>query len=517
MKAHHYILAIDQGTTTTTALILDLKSEDHRVVSQAAVGFKQFYPKQDWVEHDLEEIWCSCLKAIEKAIKQSEKIDSKFKASSLQAIGLTNQRETLCVFSRKTGAPLYPAIVWQCKRSLKICEELKSSKDLETEIQKKTGLFCDPYFTGTKIKWLIEQDSTLKTKIQSGEALLGTIDSYLLYRLSGCLSFKTEPSNASRTLLYNIKENKWDDSLRKLMGNPALSSLPKVVPSNSLFGKTKKIPSLPDGLPIHGILGDQQAALFGQKCFDYGESKCTYGTGAFMLMQTQGKLIQTQSGLLTTVAWQIDDQLNYALEGSCFIAGAAVGFLRDNLEIIKNVQETDLEEAIEASPHLYFVPSLCGLGAPWWRPEVKGSFLGLTRSTSKKQIMQACLEGICFQVEDLLSVFRKEASFTLKSLFVDGGACANKRLMETQAYLSNLSLTRPKILETTAYGAALMSAHGCGLIPDLNKLKKIENFDRVFSVTKDKDLSSLRKEKLFKWQRAVEALKMFHNYQEDST
>ncbi len=507
MKKNHYILALDQGTSSTRAIIFELTKNKHKVLAQAGIPFKQHYPKQDWVEHDLEEIWDSCLKAIKKAITLCEEKETTFKANHIKALALTNQRETLCVFSKKNGKPLHPAIVWQCKRSINICEDLKKEKNLEEQIRKKTGLFLDPYFTGTKLKWLMTEKESIKKKIVSGEAFIGTIDTYLLYRLTNAKSFFTEPSNASRTLLYNIKEKKWDDELLKIMGDIPITALPEILDSDALFGQTQNLQELPDGIPIHGILGDQQAALFGQKCFDYGESKCTYGTGAFFLMQTKEKCLENQSGLLTTVAWQIKGELSYALEGSCFITGAAVSFLRDNFEIIDHVNKTELKNKVEASPHLYFVPSLCGLGAPWWRAEVKGAFLGLTRSTSKEQMIQACLEGICFQVEDLISVFRKEASLDLKKLSVDGAACANNLLMKTQAHLSNLTLVKPEILETTAYGAALMAAHGCELV-SLGHLKTLKNKATFFKPTEQNEKQ--RQKKLNKGQQAISALKLFH-------
>lgn len=505
MKTDNFILSIDQGTTGTTAFILNLNPGSHEVLSSATVNFKQYYPKSDWVEHDLNEIWTSCEKAIEEAIILAASKNNFFKKEDLKTIGITNQRETLCVFS-KDGDPLHPAIVWQCKRSSKICEELKAS-GLEPEVKEKTGLLLDPYFTGTKLKWLIDNKPDLGEKIRSGEALVGTIDTFLLYKLTGGKSFATEPSNASRTLLYNIKERKWDETLLKIMGDIPESSLPKVLSSNSLFGKTRGVSSLPDGISISGVLGDQHASLFGHACFNYGESKCTYGTGAFFLMNTEDKIIRSKEGLLTTVAWELNGKISYALEGSCFIAGAAVGFLRDNLGLIKKAKETGfIPKDTQAAPELYFVPALCGLGAPYWKPDVKGALLGLTRSTSKDQIIKACLEGICFQVEDLLGVFRKEASLPLSKLNVDGGACANEILMNTQAYLSNLEVLRPKILEATAYGAALIAAYGSGIIKNLENLRKQKDPEESFKVTVSAEEVLLRDEKLTQWKKAINSL-----------
>lgn len=511
MKTNHYILALDQGTTGSTALIVDISNKNsHKIISQGTVDFKQHYPKADWVEHDLEDIWNSCIEAIKKALSLAQEKNSSFKVHEIKTIGITNQRETLCVFSRENGSALHPAIVWQCKRSLQICSELKE-QGLEDEIKDKTGLLLDPYFTGTKIKWLMENEPNLRSKILSGKALLGTIDTFLLYRLTREQSFFTEPSNASRTLLYNLKEKKWDHSLLEIMGGIPESSLPRILDSHGHFGVTKGVSVLPDGISIHGILGDQQASLFGHKCFDYGESKCTYGTGAFFLMNTKDKIIKSHKGLLTTVAWQLNGDSSYALEGSCFIAGAAVSFLRDNLKLIQTVEESShIPPNTEASPHLYYVPALCGLGAPHWKPEVKGAFLGLTRSTSREQIIKACLEGICFQVEDLLSVFRQEASCKLESLCVDGGASSNDLLMEIQAYLSNLKVTRPKIIETTAYGAALMAAYGTGLASDLKNLKSLKDYDKTFKPDHSKESQKLKEEKLTQWSKALSLLKAFY-------
>lgn len=499
MDSRNLILAIDQGTSSSRTLIFDLSHRPHKTLAQASVDFKQHYPKQDWVEHDLEEIWQSTLKSMALALEQAS-----LDPTEIKGISLTNQRETLCVFDKKSGKPLHHGIVWQCKRSFEICEKLKS-EGKEDDIRNKTGLLLDPYFTGTKIKWLLETNPELKEKIFSGEALLGTIDTYLLYRLTNGRSFATEPSNASRTLLYNLKQKKWDQDLIDLMGGFPKSSLPEIKDSHANFGQTKGLEVITDDIPIHGILGDQQAALFGHHCLNYGDAKCTYGTGAFFLMNTEKKCVINQSGLLSTVAWQLGGEVHYALEGSCFIAGAAVSFLRDNLEIIKDVKETNLTEEIKAAPDLYFVPALCGLGAPWWLPKIKGAFLGLTRATTKKQLLKATLEGICFQVEDLISVFKKEAGLTLKEIHVDGGACANDSLMTTQTELSCLKVIRPRILETTAYGSALMASYGLGYL-SLNDLKGLQEHDKIFELNKINE--GLRGDKKKGWLKAIKTLQM---------
>ncbi len=503
----HFVLSLDQGTTGTTAILFDLGTTPHYLVSEGSKDFPQHYPSSDWVEHDLEEILNSCEEAMRECLIKAKKKFPTFKETQIKTIGITNQRETICVFEKNSGKPLRKAIVWQCKRSAKICEDLKKN-DLEKKFQNKTGLLLDPYFTGTKIKWILENEKTISKKIKSGEALLGTIDTFLLYWLTGGKSFFTEPSNASRTLLYNIKEKKWDKELLSLLGDIPETSLPEVIHSDSLFGKTKGLSFLPDNISIHGILGDQQASLFGQTCFKKGDSKCTYGTGAFFLMNTGKSPVLSKEGLLTTIAWDLKKEgMSYALEGSCFIAGAAVGFLRDNLHMIDHVKETgEIKEDTEAAPHIYFVPALTGLGAPYWKPKARGILLGLTRSTTKEQIIKATLEGICFQVEDLLATFKKESGLELKELCVDGGATANEILMKTQSYLSQLKILRPEILESTAYGAALISAYGSGFIKNLEDLKKQKTIGKSFDVKLTQEEQEQRKEKLEGWKKAVSLL-----------
>ena len=504
-----YVLSLDGGTTGATAFILSLNGKSQEILASVTIDFKQHYPKNNWVEHDLNQIWEAFQRAILRAVSEAKTKDSNFDLKKLSCLGLTNQRETLCLFSAKDSAPLSKAIVWQCKRSYSICKDLKS-QGLEPVIKEKTGLLLDPYFTGTKLKWLLDNKPELKEQIINGKALLGTIDTFLLHKLTGGSSYYTEPSNASRTLLYNIKEKKWDTELLDIMGGLKPKNLPEVRDSNSLFGKTKGNLVLPDGIDITGILGDQQASLFGHTCFNYGESKCTYGTGTFFLMNTGDKIVSSNQGLLSTIAYQINGKVSYALEGSCFIAGAAVGFLRDNLKLIDKAKDTgNIPKSTKASPNIYFVPALSGLGAPYWEPSAKGALLGLTRSSSKEEIIKACLEGICFQVEDLLDVFRKEASITLDKLFVDGGATSNEILMTDQAYISNLEVIRPKIIEATAYGAAAIAAYGKGLISSLEELKEQKTYDRSFKAKLSDHEADLRELKLRNWKKAIEAVKIF--------
>ena len=505
-----FVLSIDAGTTGVTALILSVTEKSQEVLISYTQDFPQEYPRNNWVEHDLDEIWSATGKSISRCLKLAKEKSSFFHETLIKSIGITNQRETLCVFSRKTGAPLRKAIVWQCKRSLDLCEQLKGQGH-ETLIRGKTGLLLDPYFTGSKLKWVIEEEPEIKEKIFSGEGLVGTVDTFLLYKLTQGESFFTEPSNASRTLLYNIHENKWDNKLLELMGGAPKESLPEVISSDSFFGETKGLSFLPDKISINGILGDQQASLFGHACFLSGEAKCTYGTGAFLLMNTGEKAIPSNKGLLTTISWKLGQKTYYALEGSCFIAGAAISFLRDNLKLIENVQETGLIPLeAKASPDLYFVPSLSGLGAPHWIPEAKGALLGLTRSTTKEEIIKACLEGIAFQVNDLLETFKEESSQNFESLSVDGGASSNQILMKTQAYLSQASIKQPESLESTAYGAALLAAFGKKILTNLEEIKEKKEFKASFQekVSTDEEKRILEQKKSG-WRKALRAVSQF--------
>jgi glycerol kinase len=497
------IITIDQGTTGSTVLIIDFEDKENpKILGKSTSDFTQYFPKTGWVEHDLEEIWTSIKKAFDGALGQT---NLKLTADSFTAIGITNQRETLCVFEKGTGRPLCKAIVWQCKRSLPLCEELKS-RGLEPLFREKTGLFIDPYFTGTKLTWLLRENKTVAEALRNGSALVGTVDSWLLYRLTGGKIHGTDASNASRTLMFNIKTGKWDEDLLKLLEVPE-HILPKVYDSSHSFGHTQGSDFLPDGILISGILGDQQAALVGQACFGEGEAKCTYGTGAFALTNIGHQPKASNFGLLTTVAWSLKGKMTYALEGSSFIAGAAVQFLRDQLQLVSDAKQTSsLSPAIFASPEIYFVPCLSGLGAPWWDSKAKGAIFGLTRGTTKDQVVRATLEGIGFQVADLMRSMASDLGKQMPSIKVDGGASANDLLMQFQADILGVKVDRPKNIETTAFGAAMFAALGAGIFKDLDDMKTAWVRDRLF----ESNISEEKRISLEKgWKRAVKAVQYF--------
>ncbi len=506
--ANQYIVAIDQGTTGSTVLVIDVsRAGDSTVIGRKTVDFPQHFPQTGWVEHDLEEIWASVAQAAAGALTQAKATKAQFDPKCVIALGITNQRETLCVFDRKTAKPLTRAIVWQCKRSAGICERLRA-KGLAAKIGDKTGLVVDPYFSGTKITWIMENLPEIATKVKSGSAVMGTIDTYLIARLTAAQSFVTEASNASRTLCFDIATGKWDLELLDLLGVPNADALPDVKDSAGTFGKTKGLAFLPDGIPITGVLGDQQAALAGQTCFNPGEAKCTYGTGAFLLMNLGDKKLRSHSGMLTTVAWQLKGKRTFAFEGSAFIAGAAVQFLRDQLLFFPKAQDSEtLAAGSQAAPEVYFVPALAGLGAPYWDPKAQGAFFGLTRGTSKGQLVRAALEGIAFQVADLTRAMEKDRGGPLTVLRVDGGAAANNLLMQAQADYSAIPVDRPQNLETTAFGAGLFAGLGVGLYSGLDELRSVRRTERLFQpAAKDKDRIQAHMQG---WSRAVRAVKVF--------
>lgn len=485
-----YILALDQGTTSSTALLLD--SKNFSVVAQASHEHPQFYPRPGWVEHDLDAIWASLFKSIGKVLQLA-----KIKGFQIDAIGITNQRETTCAFDRE-GKAMTRAIVWQDRRTTEYCERLNKNPSLVKKINLCTGLPTDPYFSATKMAWLL--------KNKPGKYLLGTIDSFLLFRLTGGKVFATDASNASRTLLYDLKKADWNDELLKLFGIHE-NRLPEVRDSFTFFGHTGKIPHLPEGIPITCILGDQQAALFGQGCVEKGEMKCTYGTGAFAMMNTGSEIIRSHHGLLTTVAYRYNNQNIFALEGSCFIAGAAVQWLRDNLKIIKSSAEIEALARQVKNPklleNLFFLPFFSGLGSPYWRPEAKASICGMTRDTAATELAYACLEGIAFSVNDLLDSMQKDAHHRLKELKVDGGAVKNNLLLSLQASLSQTKVLRPKVIETTAFGAGLGAAVGLGQV-ELKRVAKLWKKENTF--VPDKKLSLFYKNKKELWDSLIQKL-----------
>ena len=498
-----YILAIDQGTSSSKALLFD--SDDFSIVAQASKSFKQYYPEPSWVEHDLSEIWNSIVVATENAIANAQSVISTFSAKDIVCIGITNQRETLAIWDRDDNSPLARAIVWQCRRSVEVCEQI-FTEALNKRIAKKTGLVIDPYFTGTKIAWVLQNDHHLKTKINNSQVNIGTIDSFIVSMLTGGKSFVTEPSNASRTLLYHLDDLKqWDSNLIKMFGLKNTDALAQIIDSDGLFGKTHGLGFLPDGIPITGILGDQQASALGQQCLTYGQSKCTYGTGAFLLLNIGNKyIVDTEDTLLTTIGWSVGKSTNYMLEGSSYIAGAGVEFLQKNLQLIDDVSELNKIKGDSAAPLIYFVPALSGLGAPYWDSRSRGAIFGLTRSTDKSQILTALLEGVAFSLGDLI-VCAGEFVEDISSISVDGGMTNNDYMLQFQADICNLSIIKATTLQSTGLGAAIIAAHGAGIISDL-EIKLSDDKKVIFNP----GIDSVRRSELFEgWKRAVRAVRVF--------
>ena len=487
----NHILALDQGTTGSTALILDKRLN---VLAKVNQEFRQHFPKPGWVEHDLDDIWASIGATVRKALRQAA-----IKPRDLAAIGITNQRETVGAWNRKTGKALGRAIVWQDRRTAEVCARLKA-EGKEERVRSKTGLVLDPYFSAAKMRWMLEHDPKLLARANSGEAAFGTMDSFLVARLSGNAVHVTDATNASRTSLYDIHRGQWDDELLALFGVPR-QVLPQVRASSEVYGSTKDLDFLPDGIPIAGMAGDQQAALFGQTCFRPGDSKCTYGTGAFLLMNTGSKPVQSSRGLLTTIAWQLGDEVTYALEGSAFIAGAAVQWLRDGLHLIKKSPEVEaLARTVKSSEELVFVPALSGLGAPHWRPHARGIISGINRGTTAGHLARATLEGIAFQIHDLAFAMRADAGREIPVFKVDGGASANDLLMQFQSDLLGTPIERPRMVETTALGAAFLAGLGVGLWKSREDLSRSWKRERTFT---PRMKPAERQAHLAKWQKAV--------------
>ncbi|MDZ4676708.1 MAG: glycerol kinase GlpK [Oligoflexia bacterium] len=486
-----YVLAIDQGTTGSTAVILDSSG---KAVAKVNQEYKQIYPKPGWVEHDPEDIWDSVLDVVRKAIEQAHISDG-----DIAAIGITNQRETTLLWDKKTFNPLHNAIVWQDRRTADFCLSLKK-KGFEKKFRAKTGLVLDPYFSGTKIRWLLDNVSGARKSAQNGNVSFGTIDTFLLSRLTNGVVHATDVSNASRTLLMDLKTLTWDKDLCKILG-VEMSVLPEIKPSIGIFGYTKGITGLRDGIPISGIAGDQQSALFGQACFEVGEAKCTFGTGSFLLLNTGNKPVASKSGCLTTVAWQWKGKVTYALEGSAFICGAAVQWLRDGLKIIKSSGEIEaLARLVEDTGGVQFVPALTGLGAPHWDPEARGVITGLTRGSNSSHLARATLEGMALQNADLLFAMQKDLKKKLKNMKVDGGAVANNLLMQLQADYLGITCVRPQVIETTALGAAFMAGLGVGIWKSYDEVKKVWQKDREF---KPEISNKVRQMRIKKWNEAV--------------
>ena len=492
-----YIMALDQGTTSSRAILFD---KGGTVIHSVQQEFTQYFPESGWVEHNAEEIWSSILSVIAGVL--SEKGIS---AEQIEGIGITNQRETTVVWDKNTGQPIYNAIVWQSRQTAGICDELKDSgyNDL---FRDKTGLLIDAYFSGTKVKWILDNVEGAREKAENGDLLFGTIDTWLVWKLSGGKRHVTDYSNAARTLMYNIHELKWDEELLAILDVPA-SMLPEVRPSSEVYARTEESHFFGHAAPIAGIAGDQQAALFGQACFESGMVKNTYGTGCFMLMNTGDKAVKSEHGLLTTIAWGIDGKVQYALEGSIFVAGSAIQWLRDGLRMFRNSSESEeYAKRVESTEGVYVVPAFVGLGTPYWDSDVRGAMFGLTRGTEKEHLVRATLESLAYQTKDVLDAMEADSEISLKALRVDGGAVKNDFLMQFQADLLNVPVERPLVSETTALGAAYLAGLAVGFWTDRSEISAHWNRDRFF----EPEMEQQKREDLYEgWQKAVKAATAF--------
>ncbi|PNR97904.1 glycerol kinase GlpK [Petrotoga olearia] len=489
-----YILSIDQGTTSSRAIIFD---HDGNVVSLAQQEFMQYYPKPGWVEHDPNEIWATTMGVIADAMARGN-----IKRSQISAIGITNQRETTVIWDAETGKPVHNAIVWQDRRTSKICDNLKE-KGLEETIKHKTGLMVDAYFSGTKIKWILDNVEGAREKAEAGKLRFGTIDTWLIWKLTNGKVHVTDYTNASRTMIYNIFDLKWDEDLLKELNIP-FSLLPEVKPSSQIYGNTD-VDVFGAEVPIAGIAGDQQAATFGQVCYEKGMVKNTYGTGCFMLMNTGEEPIESKHGLLTTIAYGINGKVNYALEGSIFVTGAAVQWLRDELKIVDSAADTEYYATkVKDNGGVYFVPAFAGLGAPYWDMYARGTIVGLTRGSSKAHIIRATLESIAYQTRDVLEAMEADSGIKLKTLRVDGGAALNNFLLQFQSDILGVEVERPVVNETTALGAAYLAGLAVGYWNGQEELLRKWKRDALFTPQMDED----ERERLYAgWKRAVERAK----------
>lgn len=499
----NYILAIDQGTTGNTIMLFDTLG---KVKGRAYKEFTQHYPQPGWVEHDAEEIWHDCCRLIDELLEQTE-VDPQ----AIAGIGITNQRETVVLWDRATGRPVAPAIVWQCRRTAPICDELRA-RGLAPVFQAKTGLVVDAYFSGTKLKWLLDSDPQLRARAERGELAFGTMDSWLIYNLTGGKVHVTDYSNASRTLLFNIAGLKWDQELLEILDIPA-QILPEARSSSEVYGVTTAIGRLPAGIPVAGAAGDQQAALFGQACYQPGMVKTTFGTGAFILMNTGDSLVKSDRGLLTTIAWGLKGKVEYALEGSVFVAGAAVQWLRDELKIIQSSAETEgLALAVPSTNGVYFVPAFVGLGAPYWDAYARGTIVGITRGTNRAHLARAALESIAYQTRDVVEVMAEDASLPIVEMKVDGGASVNNFLCQFLADQTGTTVRRPETFETTALGAAYLAGLAVGLWPDQETIAKNWQCDREYVPAGDRE----HQERLYQgWKRAVERSRGWDLHEQD--
>ena len=494
MTSKKYILAFDQGTTSSRAILFDKVGA---IVAVAQKEFTQIFPKPGWVEHNPEEIWQSQIEVAREVVAKAN-----IQPTEIAAIGITNQRETAIIWDKETGKPIYNAIVWQDRRTADFCDELKS-RNLTEYIKENTGLVIDAYFSGTKINWILNNVEGARQKAHEGKLCFGTVDTWLIWKLTKGEVHATDFSNASRTLIYNIKDLCWDDKLLHEFDIPA-TILPTVQSSSGIFGNTHSDVFFDIEIPIAGVAGDQQSALFGQTCFEPGMAKNTYGTGCFMLMNTGTERVNSQHGLLTTIAWSVDGKVEYALEGSVFIAGAAIQWLRDGLKLIDAAQDSEFfAMKVEDTGGVYVVPAFAGLGAPYWDMYARGAVFGLTRATEKSHLIRATLESLAYQTYDILEVMEKDSNIELKTLKVDGGACANNLLMQFQSDILNVKVIRPKVIETTALGAAYLAGIAVGFY------KKEELFkNQHISASFEPKMKSDKREKLLKgWKKAVERSK----------
>ncbi|AKS67247.1 glycerol kinase GlpK [Staphylococcus coagulans] len=493
----NYILSIDQGTTSSRAILFN---ENGEIAGIAQREFKQHFPKGGWVEHDANEIWTSVLSVMASVLNENN-----VSASQIKGIGITNQRETTVVWDKNTGRPIYNAIVWQSRQTQHICDELKNAGHEET-FRNKTGLLLDPYFSGTKVKWILDKVEGAREKAEKGDVLFGTIDSWLVWKLSGGRTHVTDYSNASRTLMYNIHDLQWDDELLEILDVPKVM-LPEVKPSSEVYCETIDYHFFGQKVPIAGIAGDQQAALFGQACFERGDVKNTYGTGGFMLMNTGEEAVVSDNGLLTTIAYGIDGKVNYALEGSIFVSGSAIQWLRDGLRMINSApQSEDYAKRVDSTEGVYVVPAFVGLGTPYWDSEARGAIFGITRGTEKEHFIRATLESLCYQTRDVIEAMAQDSGIDVNNLRVDGGAVKNNFLMQFQADLVNINVERPEINETTALGAAYLAGIATGFWKDKSEISRQWKLEKSFEPAMDEKESS----RLYKgWKKAVEATQVF--------
>lgn len=492
-----YILALDQGTTSSRAILFNEAGE---IIGIEQKEFQQIFPKPGWVEHDANEIWASVLSVIAGVL-----LKTNVEAKEIAAIGITNQRETAVVWEKESGRPIYNALVWQSRQTAGICERLRAEGFSEM-VTEKTGLLIDPYFSGTKVRWILDHVDGAQERAERGELLFGTIDTWLIWKLSGGKAHVTDYSNASRTLLYNIYEQCWDDELLKMLNVPR-AMLPDVRPSSEVYAETVSYHFFGEEIPIAGAAGDQQAALFGQACFEKGMAKNTYGTGCFMLMNTGDQGVKSKHGLLTTIAWGLDGKVEYALEGSIFVAGSAIQWLRDGLRMMKSAKESEgYATKVTSADGVYVVPAFVGLGTPYWDSDVRGAVFGLTRGTSKEHFIRATLESLAYQTKDVLQAMEADSGISLKTLRVDGGAVANNFLMQFQSDLLGVSVERPMVQETTALGAAYLAGLAVGFWTSKEEITNNWNLEQKFAA----EMEEADRAKLYEgWQKAVRAAQAF--------